>query len=135
MPAPVSVLFLSRNTAARSQMAEALLRRLGDDRFDVHSAGFDPPPVARGAMQAGLEFGIDLAGQRSRHVNEYLNRQFDHVIVLCDHDRHFCPDFPHDKETSIWVCDAPTEAAGDDLQSLFENWLDGLWLTMEKESR
>jgi arsenate reductase len=142
MTAPIRVLFLSSSNAARSQMAEALLRRLGGDRFEVYSAGFEPLPIARGATQAMQEIGIDLTGQRSKHINEYLDRQFDHVVVLCGHDRHFCPDFPHDKDTLVWTCDEPTEATGneddqlyafraarDRLQALIEDWIGRLGVT------
>lgn len=139
MSAPIRVLFVSSGNAARSQMAEVLLRRLGGDRFEVCSAGFEPQPIARGAVQAMQEIDIDLTAWRSKHVNEFLDRQFDHVVVLCGHDRHFCPDFPHDKDTLIWICDEPTEATGDEdkqlavfrdtrdqLQAMIQAWLDAL---------
>jgi len=136
MSAPISVLFVSSSNAARSQMAEALLRRLGGDRFEVCSAGFEPLPIARGAMQAMQDIGIDLTAWRSKHVNEFLDRQFDHVVVLCGQDRHFCPDFLHDKDTLIWTVDEPSEATGnedeqlavfratrDQIQAMIEAWL------------
>lgn len=139
MRAPIRVLFLSSGNAVRSQIAEGLLRRFGGDRFEVCSAGFEPKPVARGAIQAMSEIGIDLTGQRSKHVNEFLDRQFDHIVVLCGRDEHFCPDFPHDKDSVIWTCDDPADAPGneseqlevfraarDQLRAMIETWVENL---------
>ena len=36
------VLFLCVANSARSQMAEAFLRRMAGDHFEVHSAGLEP---------------------------------------------------------------------------------------------
>jgi protein-tyrosine-phosphatase len=40
------VLFLSAHNAARSLIAEAWLRHLGGDQFEVESAGDQPAPAA-----------------------------------------------------------------------------------------
>ena len=42
MHAPIRILFLSEGNSVRSQMAEALLRHLGGERFEIHSAGWNP---------------------------------------------------------------------------------------------
>lgn len=118
MPAPIRVLFLSEADAARAPMAEALLRRLGGAEFEVRSAGLDPRPLHPLAGRAMAEIDIDLAGHRTRHLNEYLEERFDHVVTLCGHDEHFCPDFPHDKDTLHWVCDDPAEVRGTEAQQL-----------------
>jgi len=39
-----SVLFLCNHNSARSQMAEAILRRHAGERYEVHSAACSPPP-------------------------------------------------------------------------------------------
>lgn len=38
----IKVLFVCMRNSARSQMAEVLLREIGEDRFDVESAGLEP---------------------------------------------------------------------------------------------
>jgi arsenate reductase len=112
------VLFVSDANSARSQMAEALLRKLGGDRLEVHSAGFEPSPLHPLAVKAMAEIGIDISSQRSKHFNDYLETQFDYAILLCDRGRQFCADFPHDHATLHWVCDDPTEARGTEAEKM-----------------
>jgi arsenate reductase len=136
MQFPIRVLFVSDGNAARSQMAEALLRKLGGDGFEVSSAGLEPKPLHPLAVSAMKEVGIDIAKQRSKHVNEYLEIQFDYAVTLCDRGSLFCPDFLHDHATLHWICDDPTEAPGteaeklqafrnarDEIQTQIEHWL------------
>ena len=119
MHTPVRVLFLSDSNSARTQMAEALLRSLGSNRYDVHSAGLDEPaPLHPLAIQVMAEVGLDISGQRSKHLNDYLDTQFDHVITLCDRARVVCPDFARDSETLHWQVDDPAAAPGTDAARL-----------------
>jgi arsenate reductase len=39
------VLFVCIHNSARSQIAEALLKKYGEDLFEVESAGFEPAPI------------------------------------------------------------------------------------------
>ena len=39
------------------------------------------------------QFGIDVAGQRPRHIATLTGRRFDHVVTLCDKAREACPEF------------------------------------------
>ena len=115
----VRILFLSDSNSARTQMAEALLRSLGSNRYDVHSAGLDEPaPLHPLAIQVMAEVGLDISGQRSKHLNDYLDTQFDHVITLCDRARVVCPDFARDSETLHWQVDDPAAAPGTDAERL-----------------
>lgn len=59
--APTRVLFVCTGNSARSVMAEALLRRHGGDRFEVHSAGTEPKGVNPLTMRVLAEAGIDAA--------------------------------------------------------------------------
>ncbi|TCS71742.1 arsenate reductase [Sulfuritortus calidifontis] len=118
MPTPQRVLFLCDGNAARSQMAEGLLRALGGPGFEVHSAGLEPRPLHPLAVEAMAEAGIDIAGQRSKHLNEFLDTRFDRVITLCDRTRESCPDFPRDNETLHWAIDDPTAAPGTQAEQL-----------------
>jgi arsenate reductase len=39
------------------------------------------------------ELGIDISGQRSKHVNEFDGQTFDYVITVCDNAKESCPVF------------------------------------------
>ena len=39
------------------------------------------------------ELGIDISGQRSRHVDEFQGKHFDYVITVCDNAKESCPVF------------------------------------------
>lgn len=94
MHTPTRVLFLSEGNSVRSQMAEGFLKSLGGPGFDAQSAGLEPRLLSPLAAQVMAEVGIDISGQRAKHLNEFLDRQFDFVITLCDRSRDACPDFP-----------------------------------------
>src|SRR3970282_1749750 len=112
------VLFVCTGNRARSQMAEGLLRHLAGDRFEVHSAGTQPKGLAEQTVEVMREIGVDISGQRSKHVEEYAGQAFDYVITVCDSARQSCPVFPGDGERLHWGYDDPSSAAGTDEQRL-----------------
>src|ERR1051325_6667506 len=89
-----SILVICTGNAARSQMAEALLKQMCDDRYDVFSAGTHPWVVRPGAIEAMAEIGIDISNNRSKSLNEFLNRDIDYVLTVCDNAKEECPHFP-----------------------------------------
>lgn len=72
-------------------MAEGLLKRLAGDRFEVHSAGTKPGSVRPEAIAVMHEIGIDISGNRSKHVDEFADQGFDYVLTVCDHAAETCP--------------------------------------------
>jgi arsenate reductase len=40
------------------------------------------------------EAGVDISGQRSKHLDELSHLEFDLVITLCDDAQQSCPVFP-----------------------------------------
>ena len=115
---PLRVLFLCEGNADRSQMAEGLLRAQGGERFEVHSAGIDPRPLDPLAVAAMREIGIDIAGQPSKHLNDYEEMQFDYVVTLCEQVVGSCLDFARDGHTLHWYCGDPSDAPGSDADRL-----------------
>lgn len=114
------VLILCTGNSARSQMAEGLLRQLGGDRFEVHSAGTRASFVRPEAIQVMGELGIDISGHRSKNVDEFAGQDFDYVITVCDHANEVCPVFSSSKGPSKTQRlhhsfeDPPAPGVGDD---------------------
>ena len=108
------VLILCTGNSARSQMAEGLLREMGGDKFDVESAGVEPSRVRPKAVEAMREVGIDISGHRSKSADEFVGREFDFIITVCDNAKETCPVFPG-KATRIHQSfeDPPPETVGD----------------------
>jgi len=109
---PLRVLFVCTGNSARSVMAEALLRRRGGDRFEVHSAGTDPRGVNPLTLRVLRDAGIDASWARSKSVDEYLGQSFDYVITVCDEARQACPVFPGVHESLHWGYEDPAGATG-----------------------
>lgn len=89
-----TVLILCTGNSARSQMAEGLLRYLAGDRFEVCSAGTKPGFVRPEAIAVMKELGIDISGNRSKHVDEFAGESFDYVLTVCDNANESCPIHP-----------------------------------------
>jgi len=111
---PIRVIFVCTGNSARSQMAEALLRRDGAAAFEVVSAGVSPRGVHPMTFTALAKVGIDITGARSKSVGEFLGQRFDYVITVCDRARATCPVFPGGSVTLHWGVDDPAEATGTD---------------------
>lgn len=75
-------------------MAEALMRHMYGDRFDVFSAGTNPGVVNPYAIRAMQELGVDMSSHRSKSVDEFMDQDFDYVVTVCDNARKNCPFFP-----------------------------------------
>lgn len=106
------VLFLCTGNSCRSQMAEGLLRSVAGDCFQVDSAGTHPVGLNPGAVSAMNELGIDIAGQRSKSLSQFLDQRFDYVITVCDRANESCPTFPDAGTLLHWGFDDPAAAQG-----------------------
>jgi arsenate reductase len=93
-------------------MAEALLRHLGQRRFEVHSAGTEATRVHPLAVRAMAAVGIDIAEARSKHLREYLGEDFDYVITVCDQANESCPIFPGTPQRIHWSFEDPSAVQG-----------------------
>ena len=111
----IAVLFVCTGNGSRSPIAEALLRRRSP-AVTVASAGTKPRPALHANTVRVLResFGIDIAGQRPRHIDTLAGRRFDHVITLCDRAREACPEFLDNPRWTHWSLPDPATAVGDD---------------------
>ncbi len=82
-PTKAKVLFLSVYNSARSQMAEALLRKYGGNYFEAYSAGVEPGEVNPLAVQVMQELDCDISQQRAKSAQEYLGFvNFGYLIIV-----------------------------------------------------
>jgi len=113
------ILFLCTGNSARSQMAEAFLRKYAGDRFDVFSAGLEPEPIKPLAAKVMEEIGFDLSGHYSKDVSEFLGTaHFGYVITLCDNAENRCPIFPGASIRLHWPFGDPAAFQGTEEQKL-----------------
>jgi protein-tyrosine-phosphatase len=112
---PARVLFLCTGNSARSQMAEALTSTRSRGAVEAHSAGSHPKPLHPNAVRVMRdEFGIDLTGHESKHLDVYADERFDQVVTLCDRVREVCPEFPGPPEAVHWSLPDPAAGQVDD---------------------
>jgi arsenate reductase len=115
---PIRVLFVCTGNSARSVMAEAILRQVGGDRFEVNSAGTEPKGINPLTVRVLAEAGIDASSARSKSVTEFLGQAFDYVVTVCDQARQSCPVFPGSHESLHWGYEDPADAQGTEEERL-----------------
>ncbi len=92
--AKLKVLFLCTGNSCRSQMAEGWARALKGDLIEPYSAGLETHGIDPRAVQIMAEAGVDISGQRSKHMDELAGVAFDVVVTVCDRANESCPLFP-----------------------------------------
>ena len=116
----LSVLFLCTGNSARSQMAEAFLRKYGGAAFEAYSAGLEPKDINPYTRQVMQEVGLDLAGHRSKSVMEYMGKKFfSYLITVCDRAEKNCPTtFPGVGARLHWSFEDPAAFVGSEADTL-----------------
>jgi arsenate reductase len=115
---PIRVLFVCTGNSARSQIAEAVLGRIGGADFEVDSAGTEPKGINPLTHRILAEAGIDWTGASSKSVDEFAGQSFDYVITVCDRAKAMCPVFPGSGESLHWGLEDPAEVEGSDDERL-----------------
>ena len=91
MTTKTRILFVCTANAARSQMAEGLLRAKYGDRYEAYSAGTRQTMVSTRAITVMQEIGIDISHHRSKTLDEFRGTSFDLAVTLCDNASAICP--------------------------------------------
>ena len=89
-----------------------MLRAIGGERFDVHSAGLEAGGLRDEAVRVMAEIGINIHGQTSKTVAGYAGQRFDWVLTVCDTARERCPVFPNAARSAHWPVDDPSAVDG-----------------------
>ena len=89
-----TILFLCTGNSCRSQMAEAIVNARYSAEWRAFSAGTKPAGyVHQLALEALSEIGISHSG-KSKHISDFISRDFDLVVTVCDSAAEECPVWP-----------------------------------------
>lgn len=106
------VLFICTHNSARSQMAEGFLNHLYVDHFEAHSAGTEPSKVHPLAVKAMEEVGIDISHHTSKSAADFIKKEIDYVVTVCDTAKQTCPFFPGGKKAIHKSFEDPSQTQG-----------------------
>jgi protein-tyrosine-phosphatase/DNA-binding transcriptional ArsR family regulator len=115
------VLFICSGNSARSIFAEALLRDLGQGKFQAFSAGTRPNTELNPfALEVLKRNGHDVSTLRSKHISEFQQPGsivMDFVFTVCDTAAaEECPPWPGQPITGHWGLPDPVKATGTDAE-------------------
>lgn len=114
-------------------MAEGYLRAKKGIECEVFSAGTNPSTVNPFAIQVMQEIGVNISGHTSKHLEQFLEREFDKVITVCDFVKESCPYFPQGKELIHKSFPDPSSVVGNSeeiisefrkVRDLITEWID-----------
>jgi ArsR family transcriptional regulator, arsenate/arsenite/antimonite-responsive transcriptional repressor / arsenate reductase (thioredoxin) len=114
---PYNVLFICSGNSARSVFAEAILNRIGGDKFRAFSAGTRPGsqlnPFAVAILQRN---GLETEGLRAKHISEFDVTdapRMNFIFTVCDAAAaEECAPWPGQPLTAHWGVPDPVKATG-----------------------
>ena len=115
------VLFVCVHNSARSQMAEAFLKKYGGDLFEVESAGIEPGNLNPVVIEAMREIEIDISNNRTKDVFDFIRqgKTFHFIVTVCDESNgERCPIFPGVSERLHWSFEDPSAFTGTNKEKL-----------------
>ncbi len=129
-----SILFVCTGNTCRSQMAEGLARRLG---WKAYSAGVEPSEeVNPYAVRVMAEIDIYISENQPKDLHQFLAKDLDVIVTLCDHANEVCPVFTgryQDKIHQRFTDPYGTKGTDEEIMDLYrrtrddiQNWLESL---------
>ncbi|MCX6557010.1 MAG: arsenate reductase ArsC [Candidatus Aminicenantes bacterium] len=115
------VLFICVHNSARSQMAEAFLKKFAGERFEAESAGLEPGVINPLVVKAMAEIGIDISAKTTRSAIDLLRqgKRYGWVITVCDESQaEACPIFPGAGQRQHWSFPDPAAFEGTEEEKL-----------------
>ena len=104
------VLFVCTANSARSLMAEALLRHMAGDQFEVASAGTEPTEPHPLALKVMAEANIAHEGLHSKSLANLRGQHWDYVITLCEKAARECTLVSDGAQQIAWDFPDPAES-------------------------
>ena len=124
-----TVLILCTGNSCRSHMAEGILRNVAGDVLDAQSAGSDPAGFVHPlAIRALADISIDISGNTSKHMRDFLQHDVETVITVCDNADQACPTFPGQANRHHWPFPDPAKTKGseEEIWKVFEQVRDDI---------
>ncbi len=133
----MKVLFVCVHNSARSQMAEAFLNHIGNEKFSAESAGLEPGKLNPIVVDVMKEVGLDLSKNNTKSVFDFfkLGKRYEYVVTVCDEaNSERCPIFPSAKKTLHWSFKDPSAIQGTYEEKLAGTRIirDGIKMKLEK---
>jgi arsenate reductase len=116
-----NVLFICTGNSARSIFAEAILRDLAPDRFNVYSAGTTPKSDLNPfALEVLAHNGHDVSELRAQNIGEFQTEDapaLDFVFTVCDQAANEdCPAWQGQTISAHWGLPDPVKVQGTDAE-------------------
>ena len=113
------VLFACVENSCRSQIAEALAKKISPNKFDFYSAGSKPSGIINPmAIKLLNSQGVYYTDQRSKDVSEFINIKIDYLILMGCGDQ--CPNIVAEERIE-WDIPDPKDMKEIEFLNVIEN--------------